>query len=1666
MKKHKTLFFLLLLILISGWTQAQTIAMRIPDTTVVAGNTIDIPVYADNTLTGQNIMSYMLQITFNSEYFQPVGVIYTSTLSEPFGTPAINTSVPGTVTIASAGTSPLTGSGVFIYIRFLALQSGGTNVGFTGPAGNYFNEGIPGMSFDDGYVNISVLPTITVNPDNSILAKGEQLQFSVNDGTPPYQWSVTNSAVATVDATGFLTATQAGYTRVIAEDNNGLRDTTNNIEIRAIRLSIPDNLSQWQGADIDIPVNVTNLTGLNIMSGNFAFTYNQDILTPIGISQVGTLLASYPAPVFNSSIPGYFSLAFAGTAPLAGSGTLVYVKFHVSTQSTSTSDLTFTAAMFGETLLPAFTNGFFSPMILPSLTIQPNAGYLVAGETQQFTVNGGGTPPFTWAVSDTNVVSINQSGLMTAHRSGTVHVSVVDFLGATAISGAFQIYDTRIITPDTMVCLEASTFYYPLRIGSLPAGESVQSIEAILDYDTTYFSFVDFSTIGLPTQGWTSARNLSPGRVVFAVSGSSPFAASGTFLYVIFTVKPAFMVGNNTNLNLHNVLLNEGVPLPYTEGWATITGMPRPSTPVVGTIVQPTCTQATGSVDLSGLPPDNWVINPGNISGSGTNATIYLTEGTYYLTATNSSGCPSQATSGVVINPQPIPAAPLIGTITHPTCTVSTGSVVLNGLPGGNWVINPGNITGSGTGATITSLVAGTYNFTVTNTSGCASAPSANAVINAQPVTPAAPNVGTITHPTCTVSTGNVVLNGLPTGNWIINPGNISGSGISTIISGLTAGTHTFTVTNASGCTSPASANVVINAQPVTPTAPGVGTITHPTCTVSTGSVVLNGLPTGNWIINPGSISGSGTSTAISGLMAGTHNFTVTNASGCTSPASANVVVNAQPVTPTAPTVGTITHPTCTVSTGSVVLNGLPSGNWTINPGNISSSGSSTTISGLVAGTYNFTVTNASGCTSPASANVVVNAQPVTPTAPTAGTITHPTCTSATGSVVLGGLPAGSWTINPGNITGTGTSTTVANLVAGTYNFTVNNGSCTSPASASVVINTQPATPLAPTVGTITQPTCDVQSGSVVLSGLPAGSWIINPGNINGSGNSTTVSGLAPGTYNFNVTNASGCVSSALANVIINADMMVFADAGPTSTYYYGSPIVIGNAANGPGTISWSPSAGLNNAAIAQPEASPTVHTTYTITVNNNGCVKTDTVTVYFGGFGHKIYGKTRYLAKAFQGTPAPNLPTYSSVKYDIGKVIVVLKSYPAGAELARDTSNTTGDYEFNDIVDGTYKISYDKYTADTMQTGNEINAVDIAMLKYFIGHDTLFDPSRNFTMKHKKAINIDNNASINAVDVGRLKAKIGQPYLPVANFPKGNWVAFDTLVTVAGVNLNVTLKTICYGDYDASSTKYRDSTLTWSMAKSEPDNNIIQFSGETLNINGPGYFEVPLKASVKMYEFSALGLELNYPHDKFKLISASMPKARVKEGEIKINPTFQEIISDNKDLLVTDLDGVIRVVYATTNYFDVSVDEEILRLGFLLLDKSERGEIDLTMNGTGVIADQYGKEYDGAFLTMPRVFMQGDNTEAAFALSGYPNPFHSEASLIYTLPENGTVKINMYNAIGELVKEIADGKELSGKHILEIPAAQLPHGLYTFKMEFSGSDSGNSSCEMLKMVH
>ncbi|MFZ0599700.1 MAG: hypothetical protein WAM46_22115, partial [Flavobacterium sp.] len=108
-----------------------------------------------------------------------------------------------------------------------------------------------------------------------------------------------------------------------------------------------------------------------------------------------------------------------------------------------------------------------------------------------------------------------------------------------------------------------------------------------------------------------------------------------------------------------------------------------------------------------------------------------LTQTTQFRAVVQNGPCISGNSSIATVTVNTLPAAPVIGTITLPTCTVPTGTVALSGLPsGGTLTMNPGAIVKpyTGTTATVSGLSANTYTFVVSNGT-CTSASSANAVV-------------------------------------------------------------------------------------------------------------------------------------------------------------------------------------------------------------------------------------------------------------------------------------------------------------------------------------------------------------------------------------------------------------------------------------------------------------------------------------------------------------------------------------------------------------------------------------------------------------------------------------------------------------------------------------------------------------------------------------------------------------------------------------------------------------------------------------------------------------------------------------------------------------------------------------------------------------------------
>ncbi|HNW90236.1 MAG TPA: C1 family peptidase, partial [Bacteroidales bacterium] len=542
-------------------------------------------------------------------------------------------------------------------------------------------------------------------------------------------------------------------------------------------------------------------------------------------------------------------------------------------------------------------------------------------------------------------------------------------------------------------------------------------------------------------------------------------------------------------------------------------------------------------------------------------------------------------------------------------------------------------------------------------------------------------------------------------------------------------------------------------------------------------------------------------------------------------------------------------------------------------------------------GAYNVTlaVSSADGCTDTVNKTVVVNPLPAAAITPTSATI----CIGDSATLTASGGISYLW-----NTSDTSAVITVAPDGTTVYSVTVTSAEgCSNTASITITVNPLPTAAINSADSTI----CAGDSATLTASGGISYLW--------NTADSTAAITVTPDTttdYTVTVTSEEGCSNTASFTITVNP-LPTAAINSSDSTICAGDSATL--TASGGVIYLWN-TADSTAAITVVPDST----TGYMVTVTNaTGCAATANYSVTIACAD--ITGRTMYAGKANPGT-APNPPTYNSRIYDINKEIVILKNQ-SGTEIARDTSDTDGAFDFSNINNGNYTLAYDKYTADTMQWCNNVNSVDISLILYYIGHDTTTDPSRNFSRIYKKAADVNNNGTVDSIDKAKIQAKIGYPNNTAYNFPKGNWVNLDTTISVNGSNVNVTIPVISYGDYNASSSKYKDSANTWSQVKAFKDENVIFISDESIIINNSGLIEIPLRISSSLNDFSAMGLELFYTKEQFKLVSASMPNTSDSNGVLKINPTLQEIIDNNNDLLVTDDSGIIRVVFATTNIFD-----------------------------------------------------------------------------------------------------------------------------------------------------
>ncbi|MBS1650976.1 MAG: gliding motility-associated C-terminal domain-containing protein [Bacteroidetes bacterium] len=584
---------------------------------------------------------------------------------------------------------------------------------------------------------------------------------------------------------------------------------------------------------------------------------------------------------------------------------------------------------------------------------------------------------------------------------------------------------------------------------------------------------------------------------------------------------------------------------------------------------------ATMSVLGGGTPPYTYVWTP---SGVTTYTNSGLSAGIYSATVTDANGCVVTRTVNIT---QPSSVTMVSSTITA-NCNQSNGAITTT-VSGGT---GPYTYTWSNgaTTANLTNVAQGTYTVLVNDNNNCSynfavTIPNAAGPLVTIPQSTNVSCFGGNNGMALAQVSGGAAGPGFPTYLW-------SNGQTSSIATNLLAGIITVTITDAAGCS--ASTSVTIS-QPAILAATASGT--KPKCfnaTNGTATVTASGGTgpyTYNWSPTPGS---GGTTTMPSNMSSGNYTVLVTDSKGCMKSTSVALANPAQLLS--------------SISSSSVTCfnacNGTAAASYTNNQGSVSyvwTGGpiplTTQSVSGLCAGVYSLTVTDANNCT---VKSVVTITQP-TKLNISISAVGNVSCAAGTNGFAIasatGGKPAYTYSWTNGQ-----TVATASNLAAGNYSVTVTDiNGCTTQTNVTI---TQPLG-LSITV-TGTNITCfGLNNGIGKISwtggtGMPTILW--KPS----LGSTSTVNNLTPNTHTVILTDANGCqISNTLTitqppALIASITNTVATNCGQSN----GSASVSASGGTGGYTYQWSSNPTFTNSSIINVPAG-----TYTVIVYDaNSC--------------------------------------------------------------------------------------------------------------------------------------------------------------------------------------------------------------------------------------------------------------------------------------------------------------------------------------------------------------------------------------------------------------------------------------------------------------------------------
>ena len=795
-------------------------------------------------------------------------------------------------------------------------------------------------------------------------------------------------------------------------------------------------------------------------------------------------------------------------------------------------------------------------------------------------------------------------------------------------------------------------------------------------------------------------------------------------------------------------------------------------------------------------------------SANGTGAsqnTSGTTAGTYIVRVVDANGCKDTASATLTVNAKP--------NVTLTNVAICSGDAAATFDAGAGYTTYAWSGNGTGAARTTSGTTAGTYIVMVTDANGCKDTASATLTVNTKP---------NVTLTNATICSGDAAATFDAGAGYTNYAWSGNGTGSSRTTSGTTAGTYTVMVTDANGCKDTASATLTVNTKP---------NVTLTNATICSGDAAATFDAGAGYTTYAWSGNGTGAARTTNGTTAGTYTVMVTDANGCKDTASATLTVNTKP---------NVTLTNVAICSGDAAATFDAGAGYTTYAWSANGTGASQTTSGIAAGTYTVSVTDANGCKDTASATLTVNTKPNV-------TLTNATICAGDAAVTFdagAGYTTYAWSGN-----GTGAAQTTSGTAAGTYTVRVADANgCKDTASATLTVNTKP---------NVTLTNATICAGDAAATFDAGAGYTTYAWSANGTGAAQTTSGTAAGTYTVIVTDANGCKDTASATLTGNAKPTI---TPASATICSGDAAVNFDAGSGYATYAWSGPATASTQTISATvagtyqvivttgsgckdtaSATLTVNTKPNVTLTNATICSGDAAATFDAGAGYTSYlwsGNATGTAQATSGTTAGNyivaVVDANGCK-DTASAILVVNALPvvnlgADVEVCYGTAATTFDagnlgllYDWSNgantksistTIDGDYIVQVTDLNGckgrDTVKlTVNPLPVVNLgADRSICLGSTTTFDAGSGFslylwennTMNQTLTVNTAENVSVIVKDAN------------------GCTDADTALVTIS-TNLTVTLgadKAICIGSpavaFDAGNT---GATYLWSDGSS-----------------------------------------------------------------------------------------------------------------------------------------------------------------------------------------------------------------------------------------------------------